>query len=126
MLPKDDNRPGLDKVMLGQLIDLISDIGLGVQAETARDLLGHVCQCFRGGFAGSEGKRGGEFDTPRAVVRVLLEMLEPNKGRVYAPCCGAGRYYAAPARIAWAQKSSLFTSAHFRWHGNKAVSHHTR
>ena len=90
VLPKDYNRPALDKVMLGELIDLISGVATGEPGDKARDLLGRVYEYFLGGFAGSEGKRGGEFYTPRSVVRVLVEMLEPYKGRVYDPCCGSG------------------------------------
>lgn len=89
VLPKNYNSPSLDKVMLGELIDLISGIGVGEKGD-ARDVLGRVYEYFLGGFAGSEGKRGGEFYTPRTVVRVLVEMLEPYKGRVYDPCCGSG------------------------------------
>jgi len=89
VLPKNYNSPSLDKVMLGELIDLISGIGMGEKGD-ARDVLGRVYEYFLGGFAGSEGKRGGEFYTPRSVVRVLVEMLEPYKGRVYDPCCGSG------------------------------------
>jgi type I restriction enzyme M protein len=89
VLPKDYNRPALDKVMLGELIDLVSGIGMG-EPDKAKDILGRVYEYFLGGFAGSEGKRGGEFYTPRSVVRVLVEMLEPYKGRVYDPCCGSG------------------------------------
>jgi type I restriction enzyme M protein len=90
VLPKDYNRPALDKVMLGELIDLISGIAMGEPDDKAKDILGRVYEYFLGGFAGSEGKRGGEFYTPRSVVRVLVEMLEPYKGRVYDPCCGSG------------------------------------
>src|SRR5215469_3516612 len=90
VLPKDYNRPALDKVMLGELIDLISGVALHEPGEKAKDILGRVYEYFLGGFAGSEGKRGGEFYTPRSVVRVLVEMLEPYKGRVYDPCCGSG------------------------------------
>ena len=90
VLPKDYNRPALDKVMLGELIDLVSGIAMGEPGDKAKDLLGRVYEYFLGGFAGSEGKRGGEFYTPRSVVRVLVEMLEPYKGRVYDPCCGSG------------------------------------
>lgn len=90
VLPKDYNRPALDKVMLGELIDLISGIGMGEPEDKAKDILGRVYEYFLGGFAGSEGKRGGEFYTPQSVVRVLVEMLEPYKGRVYDPCCGSG------------------------------------
>jgi type I restriction enzyme M protein len=90
VLPKDYNRPALDKVMLGELIDLVSGIGMREPGDKAKDILGRVYEYFLGGFAGSEGKRGGEFYTPRSVVRVLVEMLEPYKGRVYDPCCGSG------------------------------------
>lgn len=97
VLPKDYNRPALDKLMLGELINLISGIALGMEDAKARDLLGRVYEYFLGGFAGSEGKRGGEFYTPRSVVRVMVEMLEPFpdirrgiEGRVYDPCCGSG------------------------------------
>ncbi|MGE4420962.1 MAG: type I restriction-modification system subunit M [Pseudodesulfovibrio sp.] len=90
VLPKDYARPALNKVMLGELIDLISGIGLGTEEGQARDVLGRVYEYFLSQFAGSEGKRGGEFYTPRSVVRVLVEMLEPYQGRVYDPCCGSG------------------------------------
>lgn len=90
VLPKDYARPALNAVMLGELIDLISGIALGSQKGEARDVLGRVYEYFLGQFAGSEGKRGGEFYTPRSVVRVMVEMIEPFKGRVYDPCCGSG------------------------------------
>ena len=90
VLPKDYARPALNKVMLGELIDLVSAIGMAEQADRSRDILGRVYEYFLGGFAGAEGKRGGEFYTPRSVVRLLVEMLEPYRGRVYDPCCGSG------------------------------------
>jgi type I restriction enzyme M protein len=90
VLPKDYNRPALDKVMLGELIDLFSRVAMGEPGEKAKDLLGRVYEYFLSGFAGSEGKRGGEFYTPRYVVRLMVEMLEPYRGRVYDPCCGSG------------------------------------
>ncbi|MDZ7319908.1 MAG: type I restriction-modification system subunit M [candidate division KSB1 bacterium] len=90
VLPKEYARPALNAVMLGELIDLISNIALGEAQDTARDVLGRVYEYFLGQFAGSEGKRGGEFYTPRSVVRVLVEMLQPYQGRVYDPCCGSG------------------------------------
>ncbi len=90
VLPKDYARPFLNAVMLGELIDLISGIALGQEKGEARDVLGRTYEYFLGQFAGSEGKRGGEFYTPRSVVRVMVEMLEPYKGRVYDPCCGSG------------------------------------
>lgn len=106
VLPKDYNRPALDKVMLGELIDLISGITMHEEGEKARDLLGRVYEYFLGGFAGSEGKRGGEFYTPQSVVRVLAEMLEPFpdkargiEGRVYDPCCGSGGMFVQAERF---------------------------
>lgn len=90
VLPKEYNRPALNKVMLGELIDLVSGIAMHEEGAKAKDVLGRVYEYFLGSFAGSEGKRGGEFYTPRSVVRVLVEMLEPYKGRVYDPCCGSG------------------------------------
>ncbi|MBB3066002.1 type I restriction-modification system subunit M [Limibacillus halophilus] len=90
VLPKDYARPALNKIMLGELIDLISGIGMAEEADRSRDILGRVYEYFLGGFAGAEGKRGGEFYTPRSVVRLLVEMLEPYKGRIYDPCCGSG------------------------------------
>ncbi|CAI8694748.1 type I restriction-modification system subunit M [Burkholderia sp. IT-111MI5] len=90
VLPKDYARPALNKVMLGELIDLISGIALNEDGDRSKDILGRVYEYFLGQFAGAEGKRGGEFYTPRSVVRVLVEMLEPYSGRVYDPCCGSG------------------------------------
>jgi len=90
VLPKDYARPALNKVMLGELIDLISGIALNEGGDTSKDVLGRVYEYFLGQFAGAEGKRGGEFYTPRSVVRTLVEMLEPYSGRVYDPCCGSG------------------------------------
>lgn len=97
VLPKDYARPALNKVMLGELIDLISGIALNEEGDRSKDILGRVYEYFLGQFAGAEGKRGGEFYTPRSVVRVLVEMLEPMPdpargvaGRVYDPCCGSG------------------------------------
>ena len=90
VLPKDYARPALNKVMLGELIDLISGIALNEEGDRSKDILGRVYEYFLGQFAGAEGKRGGEFYTPRSVVRVLVEMLEPFHGRVYDPCCGSG------------------------------------
>ncbi|MEP4032054.1 class I SAM-dependent DNA methyltransferase [Roseibium polysiphoniae] len=90
VLPKNYARPTLDKTMLGELVDLFSNIKLHDSADRARDLLGRVYEYFISGFASAEGKRGGEFFTPRSVVRTLVEMLEPYQGRVYDPCCGSG------------------------------------
>jgi type I restriction enzyme M protein len=90
VLPKDYARPGLDKQRLGELIDLLSSVGLGDQESRSKDILGRVYEYFIGRFASAEGKGGGEFYTPASVVRLLVEMIEPFKGRVYDPCCGSG------------------------------------
>ncbi|MGO9210437.1 MAG: type I restriction-modification system subunit M [Terriglobales bacterium] len=89
VLPKDYARPALDKQRLGELIDLIGTIGLGGEEHRSKDILGRVYEYFLGQFASAEGKKGGEFYTPRCVVRLLVEMIEPYKGRVYDPCCGS-------------------------------------
>ncbi len=99
VLPKDYARPALNAVMLGELIDLISGIALGAERGEARDVLGRVYEYFLGQFAGSEGKRGGEFYTPRSVVRTMVEMIEPFKGRVYDPCCGSGGMFVQSERF---------------------------
>lgn len=100
VLPKDYARPALNAVMLGELIDLISGIALSQEKGEARDVLGRVYEYFLGQFAGSEGKRGGEFYTPRSVVRVMVEMIEPFKGRVYDPCCGSGGMFVQSEKFA--------------------------
>ena len=99
VLPKEYARPALNKVMLGELIDLVSGIGMSEKADRSRDILGRVYEYFLGGFAGAEGKRGGEFYTPRSVVQLLVEMLEPYKGRVYDPCCGSGGMFVQSERF---------------------------
>ena len=89
-LPRDYARRGIEPVKLKGLIDLIADIGFKGDRAKARDTLGRVYEYFLGKFAQAEGKLGGEFFTPRSVVRVLVEMIEPYEGRVYDPCCGSG------------------------------------
>jgi len=90
VLPKDYAHPRLDKQRLGQLIDLVGNIRLGDQESRSRDILGRAYEYFLREFASAEGKKGGQFYTPRCVVRVLVAMLAPYKGRVYDPCCGSG------------------------------------
>ena len=90
VLPKDYSRPALDKYRLGELIDLIGTIGLGDKESRSKDILGRVYEYFLGRFAAAEGKGGGEFYTPQCVVKLLVEMIEPYKGRVFDPCCGSG------------------------------------
>lgn len=90
VLPQVYALPNLDKHALGQLIDLISGIGLGTKEHQDKDTLGRVYEYFLSRFASSEGRGGGEFYTPTSIVRLLVEMLEPYRGRVYDPCCGSG------------------------------------
>lgn len=90
VLPKNYGRPTLDKGMVGDLVMLFSDIDMRGEDGKPTDLLGRAYEYFLSGFAGAEGRRGGEFFTPRSVVRVIVEMLEPYRGRVYDPCCGSG------------------------------------
>ncbi len=90
VLPKDYAREGLDKQRLGELIDLIGTIGLGDEESRSKDILGRVYEYFLGQFAAAEGKKGGQFYTPRCIVQLLVSMIEPFKGRVFDPCCGSG------------------------------------
>ncbi len=99
VLPKNYARPALDKQRLGELIDLIGTIGLGDSESKAKDILGRVYEYFLGQFADAEGKKGGQFYTPRSIVKVLVEMLEPYKGRVYDPCCGSGGMFVQSERF---------------------------
>lgn len=98
-LPKDYARPQLDKRRLGEVVDLISKVGLVDEKHTSRDLLGQVYEYFLGKFASAEGKKGGQFYTPESVVRTLVEMLEPFKGRVYDPACGSGGMFVQSERF---------------------------
>ena len=88
VLEKRYARPEIDKRRLGELIDLISTIKLHENGE--KDLLGRVYEYFLGQFASAEGKNGGEFYTPTCIVKTLVEMIEPYKGRIYDPACGSG------------------------------------
>jgi type I restriction enzyme M protein len=90
VLPKVFARQNLDPTSLGELIDLVGNIALGNAKARSADVLGHVFEYFLGEFALAEGKKGGQFYTPRSVVELLVEMLEPYKGRVFDPCCGSG------------------------------------
>ena len=86
VLPKNYARPMLDKQRLGELVDLISTIGLGEEENRSKDILGRVYEYFLAQFASAEGKRGGQFYTPRCVVQLLVEMLAPYQGRILDPC----------------------------------------
>ena len=99
ILPKDFAKPTLDKIRLGELIDLVSGIGLGSSENRAHDVLGRVYEYFLSQFASAEGKKGGEFYTPPSVVKVLVAMLAPYKGRVYDPCHGSGGMFVQSERF---------------------------
>lgn len=90
VLPKNYAREGLDKQRVGELIDLVGTIGLGDKESRSKDVLGRVYEYFLGQFADAEGKKGGQFYTPRSIVQLLVAMIEPFKGRVFDPCCGSG------------------------------------
>lgn len=90
VLPKAYARQNLDRASLGGLIDLVGTIALGTEEAKSKDVLGQVYEYFLGQFALAEGKKGGQFYTPRSVVKLLVEMLEPYEGRVFDPCCGSG------------------------------------
>jgi type I restriction enzyme M protein len=109
VLSKDYAHPRLNKQRLGQIIDLVGNIGLGDKANRSKDILGRVYEYFLSQFASAEGKKGGQFYTPRCVVRVLVEMLAPYKGRVYDPCCGSGGMFV---------QSVEFVKAHANGNGN--------
>ena len=109
VLPKDYARPALDKQRLGQLIDMVSNIMVGDEDARSKDVLGRVYEYFLSQFASAEGKKGGEFYTPRCVVKLLVEMLEPYRGRVYDPCCGSSGMFV---------QSVAFINAHASGNGN--------
>ena len=109
VLPKDYARPALDKTRLGRVIDMVSNIRLGGAEARATDVLGSVYEYFLEQFALAEGRKGGEFYTPRSVVRLLVEMLEPYQGRVYDPCCGSSGMFV---------QSIEFIQAHASGNGN--------
>ena len=109
VLPRDYARPALDRGRLGRLIDLMGRVRVGDAESRAGDSLGRVYEYFLSRFAGAEGRRGGEFYTPRCIVRLLVEMLEPWKGRVYDPCCGSAGMFV---------QSVDFIEAHATGNGN--------
>ena len=114
VLPKDYARPALDKQRLGQLIDMVSNIKVGDEDARSRDVLGRVYEYFLSQFASAEGKKGGEFYTPRCVVKLLVEMLQPFQGRVYDPCCGSAGMFV---------QSVAFIQAHATGNGNARPGH---
>src|SRR3989339_2241066 len=113
VLPKVYARQNLDRASLGGLIDLVGTIALGTEEAKSKDVLGHVYEYFLGQFALAEGKKGGQFYTPRSVVKLLVEMLEPYEGRVYDPCCGSSGMFV---------QSIEFINAHASGNGNPSTS----
>ena len=109
VLPKEYARPALDKIRLGRTIDLVSNIMVGDEDARSKDVLGRVYEYFLSQFASAEGKKGGEFYTPRCIVKLLVEMLEPYQGRVYDPCCGSSGMFV---------QSVEFIHAHATGNGN--------
>jgi type I restriction enzyme M protein len=102
-LPKEYARPSLDKTRLGKLMDTMSNIDLAAEGHNTKDLLGRAYEYFLKKFASAEGRLGGDFYTPQSVVRVLVEMIAPYKGRVFDPCCGSGGMFV---------QSEKFVEAH--------------
>lgn len=111
VLPKEYAKEKLDKQSLGGLIDVISTIALGDSLSRSNDVLGTVYEYFLGQFALAEGKKGGQFYTPRCLVQLLVEMLEPYEGRVLDPCCGSGGMFV---------QSEKFIEAHADRYNGKA------
>jgi type I restriction enzyme M protein len=107
ILPKVYARPNLDKAALGGLIDLIGNIALGDAAAKSKDLLGRVYEYFLGEFANAEGKNAGQFYTPKSIVRLMVEMIEPYKGRVFDPACGSGGMFGSVAKFGFKRKSKV-------------------
>lgn len=103
VLPKVFARQNLDPTSLGELIDLIGNLNLGDAKERSADILGHVFEYFLGEFALAEGKQGGQFYTPKSIVKLLVQMLEPYRGRIFDPCCGSGGMFV---------QSEQFVEAH--------------
>ncbi len=112
VLPKDYAKPALDKKRLGELLDLIGNVGFKQSGQDSKDLLGRVYEYFLGMFADAEGKRGGQFYTPESIVKLLVEMLEPYQGRIYDGCCGSGGMFV---------QSEKFLKAHGGKIGDIAV-----
>lgn len=112
VLPKNYARESLDPTTLGGLIDLIATVALGDSVSRSNDVLGKVYEYFLGQFALAEGRKGGQFYTPKCVVKLLVEMLEPYRGQVFDPCCGSGGMFV---------QSEQFIAAHAdKYDGDKS------
>lgn len=107
ILPKEYAKPNLDKLSLGSLIDLIGNIALGDEASKSKDILGRVYEYFLGEFASLEGKKGGQFYTPRSIVELMVGMTEPLSGRVYDPACGSGGMFVISEKFVLAHRGRM-------------------
>ena len=107
VLPQVYARQNLDPTSLGELIDMIGNIALGDAKARSADVLGHVFEYFLGEFALAEGKQGGQFYTPKSIVTLLVQMLEPYKGRVFDPCCGSGGMFVQSEKFIEAHQGRI-------------------
>ena len=107
VLPKNYAREALDKRRLGELIDVFTNINLHESGSDSKDLLGSIYEYFMGMFADAEGKRGGQFYTPRSIVKMLVEMIQPYHGRIYDPCCGSGGMFVQSEKFVKEHKGKL-------------------
>ncbi|MCE9654723.1 type I restriction-modification system subunit M [Clostridium celatum] len=108
VLPKNYSRPELDKRVLGEIVDLFSNINVGGSIAKEKDVLGRVYEYFLGKFAANEGKGGGEFYTPKSIVTLMVEMLEPYKGYVYDPACGSGGMFVQSLKFVQEHSGNAF------------------
>jgi len=121
VLPKVYARQNLDPTSLGELIDLIGKIALGDTKARSADVLGHVFEYFLGEFALAEGKKGGQFYTPRSIVELLVEMLEPYKGRVFDPCCGSGGMFVQSEKFVLQHQGRVYDLSIFGQESNQTT-----
>ncbi|MGL5352439.1 MAG: SAM-dependent methyltransferase, partial [Clostridium sp.] len=108
VLPKNYGRPELDKRVLGEIVDVFSNINVGGSIAKEKDILGRVYEYFLGKFAANEGKGGGEFYTPKSIVTLMVEMIEPYKGYVYDPACGSGGMFVQSLKFVQEHSGSNF------------------
>ena len=108
VLPKNYSRPELDKRILGEIIDLFTNINVGGNIGKEKDVLGRVYEYFLGKFAANEGKGGGEFYTPKSIVKLMVEMIEPFKGYVYDPACGSGGMFVQSLKFVEEHSGNAF------------------
>ena len=124
VLPKIYALPNLDKTALGDLMDLIETrIELKKPAEESKDLLGRIYEYFLGEFASAEGKKGGQFYTPKSIVRLIVEMVEPYRGRVYDPACGSGGMFIMSEKFVKEHSGNVRNISIFGQESNQTTYH---